>query len=303
MSTSPGIDYAKLLGIESVVAAAVLAVCYGFLLFWFLDLFFWTRPFNTVFGLLLLFNAVRVTAFIIRTVVAKSNSAGHHLGLVVGDEILFDVGFAVLLYSTYVLSLRVLAIEGSGIFINANIIDVPLVVIRGLFEFAMIAAVALSIIGVIQSHSTNPHTVDLGRNLQKASTIIFLVFAVLQAYLTLRLLWALTSPRVGVVEGDRGPQGMEYYGYYIRCAISLLLLMREAFATATRNDTAKFNNENFWYPLIALPEILAVMLHAIPLVGAPPTAATTRYYSDGYRARVNGLESSDFTMRVVRVLN
>jgi len=53
------------------------------------------------------------------------------------------------------------------------------------------------------------------------------------------------------------------YAIYILLFISLLLLIREIFAMATINDTRKANNENLWYPLSALPEILAVCLYTI----------------------------------------
>jgi len=46
--------------------------------------------------------------------------------------------------------------------------------------------------------------------------------------------------------------------------VSLLLLVREAFTTATINNPLKQNTENLWYPLLALPEILAVVLYATP---------------------------------------
>lgn len=46
--------------------------------------------------------------------------------------------------------------------------------------------------------------------------------------------------------------------------VSLLLLVREAFVTATINNGLKQNSEHLWYPLIALPEILAVILYATP---------------------------------------
>ena len=46
--------------------------------------------------------------------------------------------------------------------------------------------------------------------------------------------------------------------------VSLLLLVREAFATATISNSLKQNNEHLWYPLIALAEILAVVLYATP---------------------------------------
>jgi hypothetical protein len=45
---------------------------------------------------------------------------------------------------------------------------------------------------------------------------------------------------------------------------ALLLLVREVFYTATITNTAKQNEEHFWYPLVAVPEILVVILSATP---------------------------------------
>lgn len=45
---------------------------------------------------------------------------------------------------------------------------------------------------------------------------------------------------------------------------ALLLLVRELFYTATIVNTLKQNNEHFWYPLVAVPEILVVILLATP---------------------------------------
>lgn len=54
------------------------------------------------------------------------------------------------------------------------------------------------------------------------------------------------------------------YGTYILLMISLLLLVREAFATATVKNNAKQSNEHFWYPFLAVPEFLAIMLFTAP---------------------------------------
>lgn len=45
---------------------------------------------------------------------------------------------------------------------------------------------------------------------------------------------------------------------------AILLLVREIFYTATITNTLKQNNEHFWYPLVAIPEILVVILLATP---------------------------------------
>ena len=54
------------------------------------------------------------------------------------------------------------------------------------------------------------------------------------------------------------------HGIFILVVISLLLLIREAFTTATMTNVNRQNNENLWYPLLALPELLAVMLYSTP---------------------------------------
>lgn len=48
---------------------------------------------------------------------------------------------------------------------------------------------------------------------------------------------------------------------YTLCIIVILLLIREIYLTATIN---KIQSEGSWYPLAALPELLAVFLFAVP---------------------------------------
>lgn len=54
------------------------------------------------------------------------------------------------------------------------------------------------------------------------------------------------------------------YGIYILVFIAVLLMIREIFTAATLGSQAKFNNEHFWYPLIAVPELLAVLCYSTP---------------------------------------
>jgi len=49
--------------------------------------------------------SVRVTAFVLRAVLAGSESAGENLGLVIGELVVYSVGFFGLLYSAYTLVL------------------------------------------------------------------------------------------------------------------------------------------------------------------------------------------------------
>jgi hypothetical protein len=52
------------------------------------------------------------------------------------------------------------------------------------------------------------------------------------------------------------------------------MLVREFFLTATINDAAKQNNERLWYPLVALPEFLAVICYSVS--GLVPTRAALK---------------------------
>jgi len=61
------------------------------------------------------------------------------------------------------------------------------------------------------------------------------------------------------------------HGKFILLAVAALLLVREAFiaATVTPSQHPKQLDEHYWYPLVALPEILAVILFVTP--GLVPT--------------------------------
>jgi len=54
-------------------------------------------------------------------------------------------------------------------------------------------------------------------------------------------------------------------------AITILLLVRQTFAMATVNDSPTQNKEHYWYPLITVPELLTVLLYAIPGLVPPKT--------------------------------
>jgi len=51
---------------------------------------------------------------------------------------------------------------------------------------------------------------------------------------------------------------------YILCLIVVFLLIREIYLTITTFQNISHQNEAAWYPLSALPELLAVLLFAVP---------------------------------------
>ncbi|TFK35428.1 hypothetical protein BDQ12DRAFT_655543 [Crucibulum laeve] len=263
-TSNPDINFAHLIGYHSVAAAVIFAILYIPLLGWFIFQSF-RRP-TYVHFVLSFFCSIRVTAFIIRAILAGSDSAGHNLNLLIADEILFGVGFFGLLYSAYTLVLDRESLV--DIAPPTNIIS-SLTRNRKLFRLAMTAAVAIGITGSSMSQDSSPQSVNTGSTLRKISAIIFLVLTVLQAYQTC-VLARMEMTSSGAYRHDNESFGMKN-GIFILVAISLLLLIREAFSVATIGNLAKQNNEHFWYPLLALPEILAVVLYATPGL-VPPRA-------------------------------
>lgn len=153
---------------------------------------------------------------------------------------------------------------------------------RRIFRLALTTAVALGSAGTSMSQSSNSNTAHTGKTLHVISTVIFLVLTILQALQTLALARSELSgglSRFQIFACARSPfyhasETSQYrkdnesfgmkHGVYILLVVAVLLLVREAFSMATVNDLLKQTNEHFWYPLLAVPEIIAVTLYATP---------------------------------------
>ncbi|KAF5317993.1 hypothetical protein D9619_012058 [Psilocybe cf. subviscida] len=240
----PHFNFAKRSGMISVPAASVFAVIYLPLLCWFILL--WLRnPTNALCA-----PTVRIPSFVIRAMLAGNwHFAAENLGLVVADQVLFGVGFFGLLYSAYILVLD-----------RRN---------RTLFRALLSAAVLLSIVGASMATPTRSVTTDHKLlALRQASTSIFFVLTVLQAALMLRLVFmelrdlANHISRAGLQSAATNFGSR--YTMPLLIAVTSLLLIRQTFAMVTVNDSVTQNKENYWYPLITVPELLAVLLYAIP---------------------------------------
>ncbi|KAF8809298.1 hypothetical protein BYT27DRAFT_7136418 [Phlegmacium glaucopus] len=269
-SIPPHFNFAKATGIQSLAGAIVFTVLYAPLLAFFIRKCF-THP-TYVHYVLTFFCAIRVAAFAIRTALAASSSAGESLGLVIAESTLFGVGYFSLLYSAYTLVLDRMLIS-----------DVPpsnhpllrLTQNRRIFRLAVLLALVL---GIVASSTTNSNgtSTTTTKSLHIASTAIFLVLTVLQVIQTVILAKSGMSGRSQYYIRDKDSIGVRY-GNYILLVISLLMLIRETFAMATVTNSAKQDNEHFWYPLLALPEILVVILYTTP--GLVPRAAELPTYS------------------------
>ncbi|KAJ3926277.1 MAG: hypothetical protein NXY57DRAFT_1029601 [Lentinula lateritia] len=259
-------NYAKSLGWNSVAAAAVFAALYTPLALYFVAKIIQEK--RKVLFTMTLFCTIRVAAFIMRAISAGVTSAGDNEGVFIATEVFFSVGFFGLLYATYSLVMdRLDLCDNDKASVATPIIGNLLRLTRNrrFFRMALIVPMALGIAG-INLASSDPSS-SIGTSLREASAIIFLVLTVFQVLQTLVLIKA----------EHEGKDHLEYtstsfgtkHASLLFGIISLLLLIREIFTVVTINNIAKANNEHLWYPLIALPEILCVLLYTIPGVIPP----------------------------------
>ena len=142
----------------------------------------------------------------------------------------------------------------------------------------MVGVILGIVAGSETGSSTNPTRIQ---DLRIASVVIFLFLTLVQALQTGILAtssvsgmlsdysnpWAeLLTPSPGQSQYYiRGKDSLGIrYGNFILLIISFLLIIREVFSVATVTNAAKQDNEHLWYPFIALPEILVVMLYVTP---------------------------------------
>lgn len=241
---------------------------------------------------------MRITAFVLRALLAHVQSDADNLNVLIAYEIIYNTGFFGLLYSVYSLvSARYVCPPPtspspphpfSSVAASKNPPNDPLSRIlrhHFLFRIALMAAVALGITGAIQSGlGTTPSTVNTGNTLRKAAIYIFLVCSILvflQILFLARVEFSgmplvslvFTLPDTLLDNSYRGSSTQigATYDIFILLAISLLLVAREAFFTATATNTTRQNDEAFWYPFSVVTEFIAVVLFAAP--GLVPDAA------------------------------
>lgn len=254
MSSSAGqFNYAReIFGIHSTAAAAIFAALYALLLPYYI--FRAIRNPTYVLIILTLFCAIRVTAFVMRAVLAGSDTAGTNLGLCIGESIVYSVGFFGLLYSVYTLVLDREVLSGR----TSRSPIARITSNRHLIRLALVAAVAIGITGTNLYSSSKQSNIDLGLTLRRVSAIIFLVVTALLAVHTLFLIrHGAIAPRHGPERGSFGTS----HGMHILALIIILLLIREIYLTIT---VGKKQSEGVWYPLAALTELIAVFLFATP---------------------------------------
>ncbi|KAF8919139.1 hypothetical protein CPB85DRAFT_880996 [Mucidula mucida] len=269
---APSINYAEAYGYSSLTAAIVFAIVYFPLMGFFIFKYMTAR--TSVYMTLSIFCLTRVSGFAIRAVEINVESAATNEAVLIADQVLFGIGFFGLLYSAYTLVMDrgdLLDIPKTK---SGNIID-RIAGTRKLFRLILSGGVALGIAGIISSSNGDSDS----STLRQASVIIFLVLTAAQVYLTVRLIfneaaYARHFPPVNTSLGVK-------HGSFILGAIAVLLLIRELFLVVTINDNQTVNDEHFWYPLVVIPEILAVTLYCAPGL-VPPKSELNKYSGVSY---------------------
>nr|GAT52139.1 predicted protein [Mycena chlorophos] len=271
-STTTAIDYDKVFEFHSVPAAAIFTVVYIPLAAWFVRQSI--RNTTYVYITLTVFCLMRVAAFAIRAILIARTSLHSDENLFITDQVLFGVGFFALLYSAYTLVLDREIMAGTPAptltdtkFAAPDAIPLPRILVRlisdrRLFRIVLIVGVVLAISGITDSTSSDPSKQSSGTNMRRISTILFLVLTGTQALQTGMAFGRQGSASARQWQSTATSFG-DQHGMMILALISVLLLVREIFLVVTISDTEAENNEKYWYPLVAVPEVLAVCCYAI----------------------------------------
>ncbi|KAM6492299.1 hypothetical protein JOM56_012023 [Amanita muscaria] len=264
------IDYAAYGGIQSLPAAIAFAVLYAPLEAWYIRTLF--RNLRRYVIVLTAFCQIRVVSFIIRALLAGNSSAAQNMSLYIAEQVLLSIGYFALLFSAYTIVMdRTDIIKQHYLGDSSQQLDYPLNIVLGLvqnrhlFRIVMVAVI-LGIVG--SSSSSNSQS---SSTLRRASVIIFLVLTVLQTLNTLMFInMEFVDARIRYP--PHAPFGARN-GSIVLLVISTLLLTREIFITATLGNTAVYQNEHFWYPFVAVPELVAVALYLAPGLFPEPQPA------------------------------
>ncbi|KAF9554746.1 hypothetical protein CPC08DRAFT_821500 [Agrocybe pediades] len=266
-------NYAEDSGIYSVGASLLFATVY--VLFFALYLMMAIRRPVNVYWALAAFCLIRIASFTMRTVLAASIDAAINLNFVIGFEIIFDIGYLILLYTSHGLVLDLEYVSSRPL---SSRVIMQAIRNRHIFHLLLFIAVALAMAAgtTVQTEGDGPNRISNILNI--VSTVFFLVLTVLQFVQTLvyvrmelldldpltiiQLQRTQSTPSISPVS-DRPSFGRRN-STYILLLISLLFLLRETFSAATMTNWERENEEALWFPFEALPEFLAVCLYAVP---------------------------------------
>ncbi|GJE94631.1 hypothetical protein PsYK624_108020 [Phanerochaete sordida] len=256
-----GINYARYEGIEKSELAGAIVMAVIYVPLFLLNVVRSIRHPTYVLIVLSLFCVIRITAFTLRAILAGSDTAGENINVYIAESVIYSVGFFGLLYSAYTLVLDRIDMLRVRPMISDGPLGIVMRVIgnRRIIRLVLTVAVALGIAAGSMTNSSKQSTLNTAASLRKASVYIFLVVC---ACLVL-VAGQLTVEEMMSRRSVDGPVGRKYR-IFVLLAIALLCLLRESFYAATLSNLSQQNNAHLWYPLSALPELLAVLFFAAP---------------------------------------
>ncbi|KAF9047225.1 hypothetical protein BDP27DRAFT_1346215 [Rhodocollybia butyracea] len=191
-----------------------------------------------------IFCLYRLVVFIIQAILTRTASVHIKdiIALIVADEALFSIGFVTLLYVAFC--------EPHP------------------YQFFLFAAVLCELVGINSHWGSTTGTLSSTSNWVKASILIIFLATLIQVFHTVNLIWLCR----------RAPQKPEHLNpnspsassstlgstctTLILSTTSILLLIRGITSLVITFQVQ--NDPIIWYTLIALPELLCVVLYAVP---------------------------------------
>lgn len=245
----------------NIPAAILFIVLYSPLL----SMFIWRRLHYALwtYTISAIYCVARVASFSIRAVLARLPSTADHSGLKIALAVLSSIGFVGLIWASYEMILDRERITG----IPLNGFPAIILTKRHFVYFVMTVASIIDIAGSIQWLSAKDSDGrKTARDLRNASVYIFFGISVLLALQMLLVAYReLITP---------SPTGLRYIAPLL-AAHMMCLMTRECFQTATSNYSSDQIKEALWYPLVAVPELLAVSILAIPGIVPEDTLRST----------------------------
>jgi len=252
MSSGVSTTYASLLGIHSEGAAIVFAGLYVVCLPYYFFRSWKNRTYVLIF--LTIFCLLRVITFAMRA--ALASTSGNDVNLLVAELVFYGIGFFGLLLSAFILVNNRLQL--TGVQPARNLIS-RIAGEKRIFRLILSVAVGLGVAAsTMMTPSSSPSSVQTGKELRTASTVLFLVLCCI---LGLHTLYVIRVEREVGENSKPGPIGRRHGALFLLVIIALFLV-KEVYLVATLGQTS--SNETLFYCLAVLPEYLAVLLFAVP---------------------------------------
>ena len=171
-------------------------------------------------------------------------------------------------------------------------------------------------LGIVSAVGKNGQDPTQSNTMHIVSVLIFLVLTVLQACQTAVLarnhysrgtsvntvssipqqpmdFWISIMNSLGArYESSKDQKFGRRHATLILLLISLSLLVREVFTAVTVSNPRTQNTEHFWYPLLAIPEIVAVILYSAP--GLVPSREELDRNQSQFGASGNGMQGGQY---------